>query len=109
MSMKSKRLLSFLLAAGVAVSLIAIPNPVFADVKVRIYVPVPPPPPLVEVAGTAPSRRHAWIAGYHRWDGGAYVWVPGHWALRPRPRAVWVPGHWARHRRGHYWVDGHWR
>jgi hypothetical protein len=50
-----------------------------------------------------------WIAGYHRWDGRAYVWVPGHWALPPRPRRAWVPAHWEHDRRGWFFVDGHWR
>ncbi len=44
-----------------------------------------------------PSRRHVWIAGYHRWDGNAYVWVPGRWDLPPREHAVWVAPRW-RHR-----------
>ena len=80
-----------------------------ADVRVRIYVTAPPPPPQVEVVGVAPSPKHIWVAGYHRWDGRAYVWVPGHWVVRPRGRAAWVPGHWVQHKRGWYWVAGHWR
>ena len=101
--------LSFLLAAVTLAGLVAMPDPAYADVKVRVYVPVAPPVAPSEVIGVAPSHRHVWIAGYHRWDGAAYVWVPGHWALRPRARAKWVPGRWARHERGWYWVDGHWR
>ena len=76
----------------------------------RVYVRVAPPAPLVEVRLTAPSPRHIWIGGYHRWDGAAYVWVPGRYELPPRAGQVWVPGHWAHHRRhGHYWIEGHWR
>lgn len=80
-----------------------------AQAAPRVYVRVAPPAPIVEVVPVAPSPRHVWVGGYHRWDGRAYVWVPGRHILPPRPRAVWVPGHWARHRRGHYWVEGHWR
>jgi len=109
MTRKSGRGLAFLLAGLVLISLVAMPNPVIADVKIRVYVPVPPPPPAVEVVGVAPSRRHVWIAGYHRWDGRAHVWVPGHWVVRPRARAHWKAGHWAKHRRGYYWIEGHWR
>jgi len=64
----------------------------------------------VETRVVAPSRRHIWIAGYHRWDGNAYVWVPGRWELPPAHRRAWVRGHWVHERRnGWYWVDGHWR
>jgi hypothetical protein len=76
----------------------------------RVYVQIAPPAPIVEVQVAAPSPRHVWIAGFHRWDGRAYVWVPGRWALPPRPGKVWVAGHWAHHRTyGHYWVEGRWR
>ncbi len=75
----------------------------------RIYVRVGPPPAIVETVPVAPSTRHVWIAGYHRWDGRAYVWVPGRYVLPPRAHVIWVPGHWARHSRGYYWVEGHWR
>jgi len=107
--MRSRLGLSFLLAVATLAGLVATPHPVFADVRVRVYVPVPPPPAPVEVVGVAPSHRHAWVPGYHRWDGRAYVWVPGRWAVRPRSRARWVPGHWDRHQRGWYWVEGRWR
>jgi hypothetical protein len=107
--MKSKSGLSFFLAALVLAGLVAAPHAVLADVRVRVYVPVPPPPAPREVIGVAPSHRHAWVNGYHRWDGHAYVWVPGRWAVRPHARARWAPGHWERHQRGWYWVDGRWR
>jgi len=76
----------------------------------RIYVRIGPPAPVVEERIIAPSPRHVWIGGYHRWDGRAYVWVPGRWELPPSRYRTWVPGHWVRHQRnGYYWVDGHWR
>lgn len=75
----------------------------------RIYIPVPPPPPIVEVRPVAPGPRHIWIEGYHRWDNGAYTWVPGHWERRPRAHSVWVRGHYVHGRRGWYWVPGRWR
>ena len=75
----------------------------------RVYVVVAPPPPIVEARVVAPGPGHRWIAGYHRWDGRAYVWVPGAWVIPPRPRAVWVPAHWVRERRGWYFVEGRWR
>jgi hypothetical protein len=76
----------------------------------RVYVRIGPPAPLVETRVVAPSPRHVWIGGYHRWDGRAYAWVPGRWELPPARYRGWVPGHWTRNRRsGYYWVEGHWR
>jgi hypothetical protein len=76
----------------------------------RIYVRIGPPAPVVETRIAAPGPRHVWIAGYHRWDGHAYVWVRGRWELPPAQYRAWVPGHWVHHRRhGWYWVEGHWR
>ena len=81
-----------------------------AQAGTRVYVRVGPPAPVAEVRVVAPSPQHVWVAGYHRWDGGAYVWVPGRWELPPAHRHAWVAGHWAHHAsHGYYWVDGHWR
>lgn len=77
----------------------------FAQVVVRVA----PPAPIVEVRPVAPSPRHVWIGGYHRWDGHRYVWVGGRWALPPRRGGVWVPGRWAPRPGGYVWVGGHWR
>lgn len=100
--------LSFLLAGLVLVGLVV--TPATASAQVRVYVTAPPPAPVREVIGVAPSHRHAWVSGYHRWDGRAYVWTPGRWAVRPRARVRWVPGHWERGgRRGWYFVEGRWR
>ena len=78
-----------------------------AQVSIRIG----PPPPPVEVIPVRPVEHPGWVwvAGYHRWDGRAYVWVPGHYAEPPRPRAVWVPGHWAHRPGGWVFIEGHWR
>jgi WXXGXW repeat (2 copies) len=108
--MKVRLGLSFLLAALVLVGLVVTPATASAQVRVRVYAPAPPPAPVREVIGVAPSHRHAWVPGYHRWDGRAYAWEPGRWAVRPRSRARWMPGHWERGgRRGWYFVEGRWR
>lgn len=75
----------------------------------RLYVRVGPPAPIAEVRSVSPGPDFVWIEGYHRWDGRAYVWVPGRWERRPQPRAEWVPGRWEHDRRGWFYVDGHWR
>ena len=78
-----------------------------AQVVVRIGPPerprevIPPPPPE--------HRDWAWHAGYHRWDGNRYVWVPGTYVAPPRPRARWVEGRWVRRGGGWVWMEGHWR
>jgi hypothetical protein len=77
----------------------------FAQVVVRVA----PPPPVVEARPIAPSPRHVWIEGYHRWDGHRYVWVGGRWVIPPRRGVVWVPGHWDRRPGGYIWIEGHWR
>ena len=98
-----KKLLAF-----VALAVLASTAPAGADT--RVYVRVGPPVAIVETRPVAPGPRHVWIAGFHRWDGRAYAWVPGRWELPPAHHRAWVAGHWAHHRRkGYYWVDGHWR
>jgi hypothetical protein len=75
----------------------------------RVYVRIEPPAPVVETIPPPPSPRHLWVGGYHRWSGRQYVWVPGHYVVRPRRFSAWVPGHWRHVHRGWYWVPGHWR
>ena len=74
-----------------------------------VYVKIAPPAPIAEVRVVAPGPRHVWVAGFHRWDGRAYIWVPGRWVLPPRAGVVWVPGHWKHGPHGWHWVEGHWR
>ncbi len=77
----AKRLLmllfTLLLAAGLASA---------AQVVIRV---APPPPVRVGVVGVAPGPGFVWVEGYHAYQGGGYVWVPGRWVLPPRPRARW--------------------
>jgi hypothetical protein len=81
-----------------------------AGASTRVYVRIGPPAAIVETRPVAPGPHHVWIAGYHRWDGNAYVWVPGHWQRPPAHRTTWAPGHWVHHKQhGWYWVEGHWR
>lgn len=93
----------FVLAAA-AVALLG-SSAAFAQVVVRVA----PPAPVYERPTVRPGPEYRWHAGYHRWDGGRYVWVPGAWVVPPRPGGVWVAGHW-RHRAGGWvWIEGHWR
>lgn len=74
-----------------------------------VYVRTRPPAYQSEVLVTAPGPGYVWIRGYHRWEGNAYIWVPGRWELPPRARAKWVEGRWHHDRNGWYWVEGRWR
>jgi len=75
----------------------------------RVYVQIGPPVAIVETHVVAPSPAHVWISGYHTWNGAAYVWVPGRWAVPPAHYHAWVTGHWAHNHHGYYWSEGHWR
>ena len=76
--------------------------------EVVVESPPPPPPVQVEVVPAPPSPEHFWIAGYHRWDGRAYVWVPGRYDRRPHAGAVWRPARWEARGRGRVWVEARW-
>ena len=65
-----KRLLVFVSTAILASSLMA-----FAQVYVHIG---PPPPAPREIVPAPMHRGWVWQAGYYRWDGRRYVWMPGH-------------------------------
>ena len=102
------RIRGFSLAAALAASLLA-SSPAEAAPR-RVYVRIQPPVLVEEVRPAAPSPRHVWVGGYHRWDGRTYVWTPGTWSVPPRHRGAWVAGRWVRGgHRGWYWVPGHWR
>jgi hypothetical protein len=82
-----------------------------ADSNAQIYVRVRPhhPGPAVVVRGARPSPRHVWIGEEWTPNGRDYNYRPGFWGVPPTGRAIWVPGHWANRPRGYVWVPGHWR
>jgi hypothetical protein len=92
-------LLGVVLAGGLAFQVSA------ADVVVKIA----PPHAIVEKRGEPPEAGFVWIDGYHRWDGNAYVWVPGRWEKPPRPHAVWVAHKWVKRGGGYVLVEGRWK
>jgi hypothetical protein len=72
----------------------------------RDYPTEPPPAPRAENPGN--KAKHVWIAGYYRWDNGAYNWIPGHWE-RKKAGKNWVDGRWERRGDRYWWVEGGWR
>jgi len=103
--MSSRRNPLWLAAAALA----AVLWPAPANAGVNVYVGVAPPPLVVETRPVVPGPGYVWVAGYHRWDGHAYIWVPGRWAIPPHHKTVWVAGHWKKSPQGWYWMEGHWR
>jgi hypothetical protein len=81
----------------------------FSAAAAEVVVRVAPPAAIVETRGVAPGPGYIWIGGYHRWDGAAYVWVPGRWDRPPRPGAHWVAHRWVRRHGGYVFVEGRWR
>jgi hypothetical protein len=77
----------------------------------QISVRIGPPPRRVERRPPPPVGRRdwAWRAGYNRWDGAHYVWVPGEYIAPPRRGVRWVDGRWVRSGGGWVWMDGRWR
>ena len=76
-----------------------------AEIVIRLR----PPISVHEHRTFRPSPRHVWIAGYHRWDGNAYVWTSGRWEVPPREHAVWIAPRWQHRRDGYVFVEGRWR
>jgi len=97
--MFKKSLIGFAFATGLVLSASA------AEVVVKIA----PPAPIVETRVVSPGPGHVWIAGYHTWNGNAYVWTPGRWEMPPRAHVRWVPPHWVHRHGGYVFVEGHWR
>jgi hypothetical protein len=93
------------LARYACIAALAFPLTGMAQVVVRVA----PPAPIVETQGPPPYAGAVWIGGYHRWDGGRYVWVPGRWDRPPHPGARWEPGRWDHGHDGYRWREGRWR
>ena len=92
-------------AMAILLALVLAPAASFAQVRILIG----PPDRVVEVRGNPPDRGYVWVDGYHRYEGGRYVWTAGHWDRPPHPGGHWVAHRWV-HRHGEWvLVEGHWR
>ncbi|MFZ0794629.1 MAG: hypothetical protein WAM65_12720 [Candidatus Korobacteraceae bacterium] len=49
------------------------------------------------------------MPGYYRYNGHAYIWVAGRYAIPPSHYRAWVPGRWVLRNGGYVWVAGYWR
>ena len=70
----------------------------------------PPPTPLPEVITVAPGKLDPWqwIPGCWEWRG-HWIWMGGHWVIRPNPGAEWVAPHFGYRGRYRVWFGGCWR
>ncbi len=79
-------------------------------VKAQVYrVRVAPPAPVVEVIPVAPSPRHVWVPGYHRWQRNRHVWVPGAYQLPRGGYTRWEHHRWENRGGNYHFVPGGWR
>ena len=93
------------IALALLLAFILAPAAAFAQVSIRVG----PPPPVYERRGPPPERGYVWINGYHRYEGGRYVWTAGRWDRPPHEHQRWVAHRW-RHRHGQWEMEeGHWR
>jgi hypothetical protein len=94
----------FLLSGLLGAALMAGPA-----LAVDVVVHVRPPARPLEKRSPMPGPAYVWVGGYHRWDGNAYVWVPGEWERPPHQGAVWVAPRWEHRNGGYGFVPGRWR
>lgn len=95
------------LLGAAAISLVMLSAPKVHAQAWRVR--VAPPAPVVEVIPAAPSPRHVWVPGYHRWNRGRHVWVPGVYVV-PRPGyRRWEPHRWEQRGGEYHFVPGGWR
>src|SRR3954447_7408482 len=73
-----------------------------------VIVATAPPAPRREVIGVAPSSEHVWVEGSWAYRNDRWIWLPGHYEVRPRVGAIRVPGHWDQTPRGYVWRPGRW-
>jgi hypothetical protein len=95
---------------GAALLAMSLSSHAFAD-GLTVIIGTPPPAPIVEAAPAPPGppEEFVWRAGYWRWVDERHVWIPGHWAHRPHPRAEWVAPTWEQHPEGYHFHEGHWQ
>ena len=96
-TMFGSSLAAFVVVAGLAWPAQAQPMPPYQPVPQLREEVVPPPP----------GPRMMWEPGHWHWNGGGYVWTPGHY-IRAWRHAHFVPGHWAERRGAWVWIPSHW-
>lgn len=71
--------------------------------------PGAPPAPQQEIIIASPGPGYQWTGGYWHWQNG-WIWIPGQWALPPRPGVRWFGPNWVPHHEGGFRMEhGGWR
>jgi hypothetical protein len=71
--------------------------------------PTAPLPPRAEVIPPSPDPQMVWEPGYWNYTGTNWLWVPGHYEVKPQQTAQWIPGHWDQQPDGTWvWIAGRW-
>ncbi len=73
-----------------------------------VVVKLPPPAHRVEIPGPPPAANQEWNAGSWTFEGGQFVWTPGHWETPP-PGRVWERGHFRQIGNEWHLIPGYWR
>ena len=68
----------------------------------------PPSQPIDDVRPDQPGTDHAWLNGYWWWTNNQYIWVPGYWAIPPKPGYHYVAGYWIYQGGRWIYVRGGW-
>lgn len=81
-----------------------------SEARTDIVVAAPPSPPSrpAEVITTQPSTEMIWVAGFWRYTGREYLWVPGRWEIPPPQCSGFVAPHWQRQGGNYTYVQGYW-
>jgi hypothetical protein len=104
--MRSRKLLSALLAACAALSVAPVLSGCAARVGYTVEAETEPPPPRPERVVYRPG--YVWVQGHWVRSGGHWLWRSGHYE-RERAGMVYEHGRWERRGRSHVWVEGTWR
>ena len=84
-------------------------KPVVVAPTGQVIVAEQPPPLKQEAVGAPPGDSYVWTQGYWAHTDTRWVWIPGHWQMRPTATSTWVPGHWDRTVNGWVWTPGYWQ
>lgn len=103
--MRSKKLLTYLLAAGAALSAGPALTGCTGSARFVVESETAPPPPRAE--RVAYRQGYVWVPGHWERSRAGWRWSPGYYE-RERRDHVYVHGRWERRGRSHVWVDGRW-
>jgi hypothetical protein len=104
--MRSRKLLSVLLAAGAALSVAPVLSGCTGRASYVVETETEPPPLRYERVVYRPG--HIWVQGHWVRSGSHWRWRDGHYE-RERAGYVYEHGRWDHRGRSRVWVEGQWR